>query len=519
MNNFKYTFLPVLGIIFITFAGFILMLYSMASDADEEMLNENKVILQSQFKRATGYISLLAQNNAVWNDTYNHIYINFNSEWIENNFGNSVQNIEYIDSFIIFGNDDNILYSQSAIGTPEPAKFIASGLGDYLSTLTVDDYLSEISSSGIIEIDKKLYIFAFSLLQLHNSSIQGKILPERRPALIFIHELNDENLGRITASIDMTGIRINFNSDSDNKFLKLDKKTADQLFVKSDNIFFEWDAKKPGSILIQKLFYPMISVILLVTLAFIYFYKSTEVLFASLKKADQAKSNFLAAMSHELRTPLNAIIGFSEAIKEEMFGPVNNKKYLEYNQDIYASGMHLLHLVNDVLDLSILEAGKKELAYEYINVVEIVSECKNMFGKLAEDKNIDIVINIPINIVQVYADRKSLMQILINLLSNAIKFTPDNGSIIIAAYVKDDKHYFQIIDTGIGISEEYIKSITKPFERAQKSPFVTQQEGAGLGLSIVQSLINLHNGVLKIKSVLEKGTEVMFIIPQANKHP
>ncbi len=247
--------------------------------------------------------------------------------------------------------------------------------------------------------------------------------------------------------------------------------------------------------------------------------KTEEAIQAALdeaRNANAAKSNFLASMSHDLRTPLNAIIGFSETLSLETFGPINNKKNAEYINDIHSSGEYLLQLVNDILDLSVLEVDKRELNYESFEGEQLILECKDIVFKLAADKNIDITINSSEKLPNVYADRHALKQILMNLISNAIKFTPPNGNITINSNVSDDNYIFQIIDTGYGISEEDIEIITEPFVKANKSPFISHEQGAGLGLSIVKSLVDAHGGELNIESIIDEGTTITISIPLQN---
>ncbi len=239
---------------------------------------------------------------------------------------------------------------------------------------------------------------------------------------------------------------------------------------------------------------------------------------AKATKASQAKSEFLASMSHDLRTPLNAIIGFSEALLQEHFGPLKNKKHVEYIDDIHSSGEYLLHLVNDILDLSTLEADQRKLNYEFFDIEPLLLECKNIVIKLAEDKNIEIIVKNAAELTSIYADRKALMQILMNLLSNAIKFTPLDGSITVRTDVTADNYIFQVSDTGCGISEESIPMITKPFTKATSSVLISDEGGTGLGLSIVQSLVDAHGGGLSIESVVGKGTTVTVSLPKKNEN-
>tara|TARA_R110002096_G_scaffold283328_1_gene477376 strand:- start:444 stop:3986 length:3543 start_codon:yes stop_codon:yes gene_type:complete len=229
--------------------------------------------------------------------------------------------------------------------------------------------------------------------------------------------------------------------------------------------------------------------------------------------ASEAKSDFLAAMSHDLRTPLNAIIGFSEAMKLEYFGPVNNQKYSEYICDIHSSGEYLLQLVNDTLDISALEAGKRILNFECVDIFPIIFECKTILHKMVEDKKIDLTIDISKDSTSIYADRQALKQIIMNLLSNAIKFTPSNGRVSIVEEVIGRNLAFKVADTGRGISKENIKTITEPFKKDTQSALLAHEEGTGLGLAIVKFLVELHGGQMNIKSKVDEGTSVTILLP------
>ncbi len=231
------------------------------------------------------------------------------------------------------------------------------------------------------------------------------------------------------------------------------------------------------------------------------------------EEANVAKSAFFASISHDLRTPLNAIIGFSEVIKNETFGPIENEKYKEYNLDINKSGEYLLGLVNDILDVSALEAGEKELCFEMIDFSETAAACQTLVHKLAEDKNIKYTLSVSDDLPLVYADERAIMQVLMNLVSNAIKFTPEGGQLKVSAQASPCELEIEVSDTGVGISEEDISLITEPFTRAQGSPHHSRAEGTGLGLAIVKALVELHGGTLKIKSTVGEGTQVTVRLP------
>ncbi len=233
------------------------------------------------------------------------------------------------------------------------------------------------------------------------------------------------------------------------------------------------------------------------------------------EEANKVKSNFLATMSHEFRTPLNAILGFSEIIKNGALGALQNKKYQEYIDDIHSSGRHLLDLINDVLDISEIEADKRVLLKEEIDIEEIALHSLSTVNILAEKKQIMISVNIAANLPKIYADRRSMRQIFINLLSNAIKFSHDGGVVMLNVRQDDDRLRISIKDEGVGIAEEDLKSITEPFYRGEEDAVIAAA-GTGLGLSIVKSLLDAHDGILDISSTLHLGTTVEYSFPVYN---
>ena len=233
------------------------------------------------------------------------------------------------------------------------------------------------------------------------------------------------------------------------------------------------------------------------------------------EKANQAKSVFLANMSHELRTPLNSIIGFSETLKSQMFGPMGVSKYLEYAGDINMSGAHLLDVINDILDISKIEAGEMVLSEETLDLPELVESAITMLGEQAEEKGVILSRIFPGHPVQLSADPRHIKQIVINLVSNAIKFTPQGGNIWLEITSdKQDAVSIIVRDTGIGIKAENIAAVLEPFAQVAdiySRPF----EGTGLGLPLAKSLLKLHGGTLSIDSQPGQGTTVTTTFPSA----
>jgi len=234
---------------------------------------------------------------------------------------------------------------------------------------------------------------------------------------------------------------------------------------------------------------------------------------ARAEAANRSKSEFLANMSHELRTPLNAIIGFSEVMTNEFFGPIGTPKYIEYANDIRRSGQFLLDVINDILDMSKIEAGRIDLELEQISFSALVDEVMRLVGPRAAEGKIEVAHDIDVP-GQFLADRRALKQVMINLLSNAVKFTPEGGTVMIAARKSDRGIAFSIGDTGIGIPQRDIQKLGRPFEQVENQ-FTKSKGGSGLGLAISRSLVELHNGSLVITSTIGRGTTVTVELPGA----
>jgi len=245
--------------------------------------------------------------------------------------------------------------------------------------------------------------------------------------------------------------------------------------------------------------------------------KSEEHLQKALEAAETAnrtKSLFLANMSHELRTPLNAIIGFSEVMKDQMFGPVENERYLDYIGSIHDSSRHLLAVINDILDISRIESGELELDEEWFDVDDVLTWVRDRaVSKDAKSSHAPVWINISDDLPELYADQRSMRQVVLNLLSNAIKFTPVEGRIDISARL-DELSGISIFvkDTGIGIPADQVEKMTLPFTQSDNS-LARRFEGTGLGLAITKSLVEAHGGRLEIGSVEGKGTTICVRMP------
>jgi two-component system cell cycle sensor histidine kinase PleC len=229
--------------------------------------------------------------------------------------------------------------------------------------------------------------------------------------------------------------------------------------------------------------------------------------------ANLAKSRFLAQMSHELRTPLNAVLGFSEVMKNEILGPHAVPAYREYASDIHTSGEHLLNLINEVLDLSRIEAGRYELNEEPVSLAAVAEDCHHLVKLRATHRAITLHELFEADLPKLWADERAVRQICLNLLSNAIKFTPQGGEVWLkVGWTASGGQYLSVRDTGAGIAEEEIPVVLSSFGQGSNA-IKTAEQGAGLGLPIVKGLIDLHGGTFTLRSKLREGTEVIVTFP------
>ncbi|WP_242390250.1 ATP-binding protein [Polymorphum gilvum] len=231
------------------------------------------------------------------------------------------------------------------------------------------------------------------------------------------------------------------------------------------------------------------------------------------ENANRAKSEFLANISHELRTPLNAIIGFSDIMDRGMFGPIGSERYAEYCRDIHESGTYLLNVINDILDMSKIEAGRMEMTVKPLGVEAVVEEAGRIIRAPAQEKAIEVTCEVEPGLA-VAADRRALKQVLLNLLSNGVKFTPEKGTVRLSVHRAGGLARFEIADTGIGIRKADVDRLAQPFVQVENQ-FTKTHKGSGLGLAIARSLVELQGGTLTIASVPGQGTRVAFTLPLA----
>jgi len=239
--------------------------------------------------------------------------------------------------------------------------------------------------------------------------------------------------------------------------------------------------------------------------------RTLEHLYEALEAASRHKSEFLANMSHELRTPLNAIIGFSEVLLERMFGEVNAKQ-VEYLEDILSSGRHLLSLINEILDLSKVEAGRMELEIAVFDLPQALESALTLVRERATRRGLTLDLSLDERLGTFVGDERKIRQVVLNLLSNAVKFTPEGGRVGVAATLADGAVQIAVTDTGIGIAPEDQEAIFEEF-RQVGGDYSQKREGTGLGLTLAKKFVELHGGTIWVKSEVGRGSTFTFTLP------
>tara|TARA_R110000824_G_scaffold155226_6_gene327792 strand:- start:86433 stop:87596 length:1164 start_codon:yes stop_codon:yes gene_type:complete len=236
--------------------------------------------------------------------------------------------------------------------------------------------------------------------------------------------------------------------------------------------------------------------------------------FHNAEQANEAKSRYLANMSHELRTPLNAILGFSDIMKSQLFGPIENKRYVEYASDINASGNHLLSIINEILDLAKIESGQASVEDETtFDVVPVIEASCSMLRPLAAKQGVSLGLEMPDKSITLHAVERMVRQVLLNIISNAIKYSPAESAVRVGLECRSDGVLSVIVsDSGIGMTSDEIKVALTPFGQVS-SRLSGMHNGTGLGLPLAKAMMDLHGGALKIQSVPERGTTVSLVFP------
>lgn len=518
MNNLRSLLAPVVAMAFICIFSFVYLIVSTSNKSDETSLEAEKLLIRTNIAGITHNLAALTESSGWWTAAYENIVENFNPKWIEDNIDAgqdsgflSDNNLDILGE-LIFDVDNSLLYSFEQFEITNAQKFIDLGLGEFLKSLKVDDYYTPKTLPVLQIIDDRIYIMGISLLQKADAANKGKIPEERRPALIYISELDIGAISFIAQRTSIQNLHLDTVVEDGEASIKINQKIIDNVIGNAENIFVVWTPRAPGSEMINSIFAPGIIIIILLASSWMLFYRNASKIIHNLKESNNTKSDFLANMSHEIRTPLNAIIGFTEMLNLEIFGKLGSAKNKEYVEIVEESSKRLLSLINDILDLSKVEAGHLAINFDQIETEREIIQCVNIVQMLADNKEQSIELHL--DKLTVNCDLKLFHQSIINILSNAIKFTPNNGKIIINNSIDANYVVIEITDTGIGMDENDLDIALSQFGQVQ-SAYTKDHIGTGLGLPLVSKFMEAQGGYMKISSDKSIGTTVLLFFPIA----
>jgi signal transduction histidine kinase len=524
----------------------VLLLFA-AREQNELAAQASEHLAHSVLAAESDAVENHARDYATWNDAVENLLVAFDGDWAEENIGSWAYEGLNMDATVVVDGTGEVVYGMVAGERLGPAVLERFGTGlRELITATQAAALQPgatedagLGSSAYVRLDGAVAIASASPVVYTDGTLPG--LRGAAPAiLVYVRTIDDELLQAIAGRYLLTGLRL-ADAGAPPEGVSLPLTSAGGAVLGT----LVWEPEQPGFDTIRPLMLP--GVVLMPVVAFLLWlvvrhaqrtvrdleasHRALEELTVSLAAArdraeqqtrveaelrdkaiaaSRAKSEFLALVSHELRTPLNAILGFSESIATQVFGRAATDRYQDYARDIHESGSHLLSIINDILDLSKIEAGRYELHEEPVELGEVLERCASLLRERALQRQLQLVCRK--SDLRLRADTRALKQIVFNLLSNAIKFTDAGGVIDVSAAVGAADLEIRVADTGIGMSADDLARATQPFGQAASS-FTRSAGGTGLGLNVTQALITLHGGRLKIRSAPGKGTVATVLLP------
>lgn len=503
--NFQRLVAPVFIAVTLSVTAFIAVVVVAALLQDEAAHKGEIKVVSQNIAAVHRSLAILAEDNAWWDETVAHITIEEDIEWMDSTIGESVTGIKEVQGVLVLRPDSSLIYANYVNAPPAPHILMENGFSDLVQSFPMPEPEQPSSRSGFLMIEDQLVAYGASLVQAAGiKSFDENVFEGGHDVIIFLSMLSNERLAEIGETNAIRGLTLAQSPQTDHATLPIHGLAGETIS------FLTWETSAPGSQMIRKMVIPAIVLLVVVAIAMFRFINQANRLVKELETANKAKSAFLASTSHEIRTPLNAILGFTELISLELYGKVEGKKNKEYLEHIKDSGEHLLSIINDILDISKLEAERFDIYSEKVDPLLAVNASLKIIQPQANDKNIEI--HTDCCPAEIYSDERIMRQILINLLSNAVKFTEPGGQIMITGKPISDKYMIVVKDTGIGMSETELKTALDLFGQVQ-SEYARNHSGTGLGLPLVRRFMELLGGDFSITSRPGEGTSVTLSFP------
>ncbi|MBX3447178.1 MAG: hypothetical protein KF765_10505 [Parvibaculaceae bacterium] len=539
---------PLVAVFTVFFCAILGLLVAGTAELDRFAHGQTRSLAQTAIAKALGDVAFVARDYSFWDASVENLIRNMNPDWADDNVGTYAWEELGMSRSLVLGPGNMPLYwmKEGETSSSDALFSLAPSLLRLAGRARETSWSDPRAVSAFIRLDGGIFIVSASVITPEKPAPK-QIGMSGRGVLFFFREIDEDRLAEMSASYlldDLTLLSAEAEGDFDSLPLEDDSGSTIALLG--------WKPPSPGFAFLRQTA-PWVSVILLVfaglmvvALKRAYLQAATvarlndELIHRSTDlersrseltnaldgavKANKAKSDFLAIMSHELRTPLNAVIGFSDLIRNQTFGPVGHRKYIEYGNDIHTSGQHLLSLISDILDVTRANEGTLALECRPVNLSSLVSKCLTIVTQQAVRRRIavDVVERNAPNIVM--GDEVRLTQILTNLVSNAVKASREGSRIRIRISAAAHGIALRVIDNGSGIPKHELGTVTEPFRQAGSyqsvfNPYSSENAGTGLGLAIVKRLTEAHGGQLRILSKVGLGTVVEVTIPRAEEIP
>lgn len=510
--NLRALLIPVFIAVVASIGAFAMLVFFAASKQDSLSVSSQRTVLRQYLANFSKNLEVLAVDNSWWDTAVEKIAINTDQRWIDRTIGATVDDIGYLDGALIVRQDKSIIYAsppQKHAGPKIiPQDLLATSLGDILRRLAVTPGGLKSSTNGMVEINGTLVTYGVGLVRSDHKEAVATADSNAHPALIFFSILSSEEIEKFGNGLSIRNLNFTVRQPATAGSLRLTDGRGAPIG------WTAWTPRTPGTEMVQKMLVPAVLLLILVAATMTRFVNRATTLLMGLEQASKSKTAFLASMSHEVRTPLNSILGFSEMMALELFGKIEGDKNKEYLQLIQNSGKHLLTIINDILDISKLEAGKFSVYAEEIRPQAVIEESVNMVDPSAQDR--DVTVTQRCDGDKIFSDERIMRQILINILSNAIKYTEQGGAVHISGELKADHFQIRVTDNGIGMSETELETALATFGQVHNDLSI-HHSGTGLGLPLVTRFMQLLGGKMSISSNPGKGTSVTLSFPINSK--
>lgn len=520
---------PALALFVVAFSSLILLSSYLTHKAGEYATTREKLLLKTQLDLIQEQMSFYVLDNSWWKAAYENIHLNHNEDWINRNIEISEADSRHLFGYYILDKDRKIVHSNFVDKSLSVDMFYSSAIKALTKYYVHKDVETARSDTRFMIYDGVLYSLGMGMVQ--NSLTEMEIAdlkqqntpqvapdqkPEKRPILVFVRKFDSQRLQRLGMRLNLRHLQLLTASDTEGMATVSFNEIAHYIQPETDgkSYVLAWKSLNQGGVLLRQMVTPTLVIFaVLMGIFFILFKRAGRIIDAT-RRADIAKTDFMANMSHEVRTPLNAIIGFCDMLRSEIYGKVEGKKNKEYLEHISESSHHLLGIINDILDLSRVEAGLTSVSLSHINVRDEITFCTSKLDHKCKSKN--ITLHQDIQTEDLVSDPQLFHQILFNILSNALKFTSENGQIFIKTIQQKEGLTLTITDTGIGMTADELELCLQRFGQVE-SAYNRSQEGTGLGLNLVVNFMTLLGGTFDICSEKNVGTTVTLAFPKHDK--